>query len=171
MMRKALGIALEEFEIGALGGSKARLPRLRGQSGGVEPMANRVFAGMAERGIAEIMRERGGRNDGPDVGSVDLTVRKVPLANLRAHPRAERPADAGDFQPVGEAGANVVVVGQRKDLGLVLQATEGRGEDDAIRVDLKWGTRGVRKAGRGQAETVGAQELAPIHGREVVGLG
>src|SRR5215204_2844838 len=49
----------------------------------------------------------------------------------------ERPPDLGDFQSMGETGAEVIAFVINEDLGLVLESTERRGMDDAVAVTLK----------------------------------
>ena len=66
-----------------------------------------------------------------------------------------RPVGAGDahrhladLDGVGEAGAQVVVVGGDEDLALARQATERPAVLDAVEVALEAGAEGVRRLGR-----------------------
>lgn len=165
---KALGVALEAQQVLLLGGMHApdqRTPERRF----LEELADAVLAGMAERRIAEIVRERGRRDDRPEIGRHDL---RQPVARDHdlADPVAERARDAGHLQRMRQARAHVIVRRQRKDLRLVLHAPERRGKHDAVEVALEVGA--LRVLGRGSvadAEAATTEELVPVHRRELSG--
>jgi hypothetical protein len=48
--------------------------------------------------------------------------------------------DAAHFQAMRQAGANVIALGKRKNLRLVLHAAESRGKDDTVVILLKGST-------------------------------
>ena len=56
----------------------------------------------------------------------------------------DRARDADDLERVREPGAVVVALGRDEDLGLVLQAAEGLGVDDAVAVALERRAQGAR---------------------------
>lgn len=82
-----------------------------------------VLPGMAERRVPQIMRQRDG------------------LGEILRNPQAarQRARDLGHFQAVGQAGAEQVAFVVDEDLGLVFQAPERIGMDDAIPVALELG--------------------------------
>ena len=140
---ETLRIALITPEIGAFVLGHGLLQR--GGDGGMgEPVTDRLFAGMTERRIADVMAERGGGADGADIAR--LQRRQIAVAaDEDAGPGAERPADRSGFQAVGQTGADVIVLGQRKYLGFVLQAAERGGEDDPVEVLLERRPAGLQR--------------------------
>ncbi len=90
-----------------------------------------ALAGVAERGVAEIVGERDG-------------LRQVLVQPQRAGDRA---GDLADLERMGQPGAEVLAFVLEEDLRLVLQAPEGRGMDDAVAVALELGARGARRNG------------------------
>jgi hypothetical protein len=83
----------------------------------------RLFAGMAERRMAEIM------NQCHALGQI--------LVQLESP--GQRPGDLRHFDGVGQPGAVVVALMGNEDLGLVLEPPERRGVDDAVPVTLEFG--------------------------------
>ena len=89
----------------------------KGRHLGVE----RLLAGMAERGVAEVMREA------DRLGQILVEAQRA----------AGVAGDLRHFQAVGQPGAVMVALVIDEDLGLVLQAAERGRMDDAVAVALK----------------------------------
>ncbi len=81
------------------------------------------FAGMAEGGVAEIVGE------GDGLGEV----------LIEGEGPRDGAGDGGDLDGMGEPGAEVIAGAAEEDLGLVLEAAEGAGMDDAGAVALVLG--------------------------------
>ncbi len=81
------------------------------------------FAFVAEGGVAEVV----GEGD----GFAEVFV--------EAEGAGDVAGDGGDFDGVGEAGAEVVAGAVEEDLGFVFEAAEGAGVDDAVAVALEMG--------------------------------
>ncbi len=81
-----------------------------------------VLTGMAERRMPQVVRQRDG------------------FGQVFGQPQAarQRARDLGDFQAVGQAGAEQVAFMVHEDLGFVFQAPERAGMDDAIAVALEF---------------------------------
>ena len=95
-----------------------------------------AFAVVPEGRVAEVVAQAGGVDD-VGVGS-ELFAEFAP--------------DLGDFEGVGEAGADEVVGGGPQDLGLLAQAAKARGVEDARPVAFEGrahrGFRGLRDSAR-----------------------
>ena len=78
----------------------------------------RLLAGMAEGRVAQIMRQRHG-------------LGQVFIGGKRARQAARQ---LRHFQRMGQPGAVIIALMLHKDLGLVLEAAEGAGMDDAVAV-------------------------------------
>ena len=63
---------------------------------------------------------------------------------------------------MGQPGSHIIVAGERKDLGLVLHATEGRGKNDAVKVTLKIGAQAAISLLIG-AESFTTEQFGPQH--------
>src|SRR6478752_422210 len=85
---------------------------------GGETFIERALAGMAERRMAEIVRER----------------QRFGEIFVESQGAGERTRDLRHFKRVGEPGAVVVALVEYEHLGLVLEAAKGRRMDDAIAV-------------------------------------
>ena len=81
-------------------------------------MIERALAGMAERRMAEVVAERGG------LGQILVEPERA----------GERAGDLGDFQGVGQAGAEMIALVEHEHLGLVRQPPERRRVDDSVAV-------------------------------------
>ena len=81
----------------------------------------RLLAGVAERGVAEIVGERQG------LGEILVEAERA----------ADRARDLRHFEAVGQPGAVVVALVIDEDLGLVVQPAERGRMDDAVAVALK----------------------------------
>ena len=94
---------------------------MREAAKGLHLDVERLFPGMAERGVPEVMRQ-------PDrLGEVLVETERA----------GDRPGDLRDFEAVGQAGAEMVALVIDEDLGLVLQPAECGRMDDAVTVALK----------------------------------
>lgn len=82
---------------------------------------------MAKGGVADVMPK------GDGFGEV----------LVEAEGAADGAGDLADFEGVGEAGAVMVAGGGDEDLGLVFEASEGLGVEDAVAVALEGGADGV----------------------------
>lgn len=91
---KALGVAFEVEEIGTL--VVAHVVQPATPCCLLEPVADGVFAGMAERWVANVVGQAGRLHDHPQVTGL-APVRQAVTQGF-AHPHAERAADAADFQ-------------------------------------------------------------------------
>jgi hypothetical protein len=87
------------------------------------------LAGMAEGGVAEIVGE------GDGLGEV----------LIEREGAGDGAGDGGDLDGMGEAGAEVIAGAAEEDLGLVLEAAEGAGMDDARAVALVLGAIGMAR--------------------------
>ena len=101
----------------------------------------RALAGMAERRVAEVVRQGHG-------------LRQVLVEPERAR---QGPRDLRRLHRVGEAGPVVVAFVVDEDLGLVLQAAEGSRMDDAVTIALVV----APASGRGLAVAASAGALRP----------
>ncbi len=81
------------------------------------------LAGVTEGGMSQVMRQ----------------ADRLDQVLVAAEGTGDGPADLGDFQRVGQAGAEVVAFVVDEDLGLVFQPPEGRGVQDAVPVALERG--------------------------------
>ncbi len=87
-----------------------------------------ALAGMAERGVAQIVRQR------HRLGEIFV--------------QRQRPGDGAghlaDFQRMGQAGAVMLAFVVQEHLGLVLQAAEGRRVHDTVSIPLEFRARRAR---------------------------
>jgi hypothetical protein len=98
-----------------------------------EAAVERALAGVAERRMAEVVAERGG----------------LCQVLVEAERTGERAGDLGDFQGVGQPGAEMIALVEDENLRLVPQPPERRGMDDAVAIATKVAAgraRGLRKA-------------------------
>ena len=91
----------------------------------------RVFAGMSERGVAEIVAERDR------------------LGEIVVEPQGagERARDLRDLDRVGEAGAEMIALVIDEHLGLVGEAAKGGRVNDAVAVALEFAAGRRRRLG------------------------
>ena len=87
----------------------------------------RVLAGVAERGVADV------------VGQRDRLGQRL----VEAQAGGQGPGDLRDLQGVREPGDDMVAVGVGEHLRLVLEPAEGLGVHDAVAVALEAGAPGV----------------------------
>ena len=83
-----------------------------------EALVERALAGVAERRMAEVVGQR----------------QRLGEILVEAERAGERAGDLRHFERVGEPGAVMVALVEDEDLGLVLEAAEGGGMDDAVAV-------------------------------------
>ena len=90
---------------------------------------------------AEVLHQAGERNfTGMPKWRVTQIVRQTNRLDqvfVAAQSAGQRPPDLGNFQRVGEAGAEVVAFEVDEDLGLVFQSAKCCGVQDAVTVALK----------------------------------
>ena len=104
-------------------------------------MAESILAGVAKWRVSDVVGQTGRRHDVSEIRCLKPR-QSVASDRLLPHERAERTADTGGFQAVGESGAHIVDPRKREDLGLVLHATKGGAEYDAVHIPLKIGAQG-----------------------------
>ena len=104
-----------------------------------EQIVERVFAGMPERRVADVVPER---------------QRLDEILVERQRPR-ERAGDARDLERVGEAAAVVVAMVAGEDLRLVGQPAERGRMDDPVAVALVWAAEEMQRLGMNAAGRVG----------------
>src|SRR5690606_3652682 len=110
----------------------------RGAWAGAEEMLDGRLAEMAEGRIADVMPDAGRGDDMAELGRAQpRQIAAMPLHDRLADLGAQRAADRGNLKRMRQPVAHIVALRQRMDLGLVLQAAEGRTEDDAIPVLLE----------------------------------
>ena len=82
-------------------------------------MLDRIFPGMPEGRVANIVREACGGDDGANIRRMDL-LQAVFFDDVNADQRTEGAADTRGFQAMGKPGADVVALCQRENLRFVL---------------------------------------------------
>ncbi|MNZ33415.1 hypothetical protein D3C78_507610 [compost metagenome] len=157
---KALGVAFEVEEVGALVVAHVVQPATPG--GLLEPVADGVFARVAERWVADVMGQAGRLHDHPQVAGGAPVRQAVAQGFADAH--AQRAADAADFQRVGQACVDMVVAGNRVHLGLAPEAAEGTGEDDAVVVLVEGAAPEFIGAVQGFAQAFAGEQGVPVQG-------
>ena len=156
-------VAFNVEQVGALRVVVEAVENARSVGAG-EIVSHRLFTEVAKGRVADIVRQAGGSDDVADVGGMD-TMRsefRIFCDEAGADAAAETASDAGDFQRMGESGADVVVFFQREDLGFVFHAAESGGENEAVAVALEIGADGRFRAGS-LADAVSREELNPVH--------
>jgi len=108
---EALGVTFKAQKILSLGFIQLFQHRVAGGGAG-EPEPDGVLAGVAERGVADVVRQRGGGHHRAEILRVDA-LQVVAFDHAIADHGAERPADAGHFQTVGQAGADIIALRRR----------------------------------------------------------
>lgn len=114
------------------------------QTGIAEPLAYSVLAGVAERRVTDVVGQAGSGNDGAEITRFDI-LEAVPCDDLATDDGTQRATDAAGLQAVRQAGTDVVALGQREDLRLVLHSPEGGSENDAVVILLKRRAFGVAR--------------------------
>ena len=102
---------------------------------GREAVIERALAGMAERRMAEVVAER------ERLGQVLVEPERA----------GERAGDLGDFQGVGQAGAEMIALVEHEHLGLVRQPAERGRMDDAVAVAAEGAAGGAGRLGKAPA--------------------
>lgn len=157
---EALRITFEIEEVRAFGFAHAVEPATSGRL--LEPVANGIFTGMAERRIADVVGQTSRLHHHAEVGRVAPFGQGT--AQGFAHSHAQRTADATDFQRMGQARVNMVVAGDRVHLGLAPETTEGAGEDDAVMVFVEGAAAKFLRAVQRLAEAFAVEQGVPIQG-------
>ena len=132
---ESLRIALVTLDVGGFVVIHHIAHRLRDRRMG-EPVTDRLLSGVAERRIADVVRERGGGDRRADVARLPSGGVELP-ADEDSDRGSERTADRTGFQTVGEAGPHIIGLGQREHLSFVLQPAERAGKDDPVEVALE----------------------------------
>ncbi|MDT4847913.1 hypothetical protein FQZ97_819900 [compost metagenome] len=158
---QTLGVALEAEEVGALGLAHGVQPAPCG--GLLEPVADGVFAGVAERRVADVVGQAGGLDDDAEVRGLAPVRQRVAQGFADAH--AQGTAHAAHFQRVGEARVDMVVAGDRVHLGLAPEAAKGPGKDDAVVVLVEGAAAEFFGAVHRFAETFAGEQGLPVQGR------
>lgn len=135
LMRKhpeGIGIALETRQVGPF-----RLGKLRTQNTArtfTEKCRHRFLAAMAERRIAKIMRQTCRRHNIAYMVEMFRTCcfAAVTATKLDGHGIGHRLAYASNLHRMGQTVVHKDTPGQRKHLGLVLQAPERRRKDKTV---------------------------------------
>jgi hypothetical protein len=117
-----------------------------------EELGQGLLARVAERRVADVVAQ------GDRLGQVLVQAERL----------GDRPADGRDFEGVGQARAVMVAVGGQEDLGLVFEASEALGVEDAIPVALEGRAEGVRSFLALAAARIAAKTGL---GRQGLGLG
>ena len=101
-----------------------------------EKTADGVLARVAKGWIAQIVSQAHCGNDGLDIG---LSVFQFGMLReeLLNGPAGDGASYAGHFQAMGQSVVYHLASGQGEHLGLVLQAAESAGEDDAVVIALE----------------------------------
>src|SRR5690606_4914323 len=157
---KPLGVALEVEKVVALYFTHRVQPASPG--GLLKPVADGILAGVAERRVADVMRQAGGLHDHAQVGGVAPGGQFV--AQYFADTHAQGAAHAADFQRMGQAGMDVVVAGDRMYLRLAAQTAEGAGKDYPVVIFVKRATAKFFAAMQRLAETFSVEQGLPVHG-------
>ena len=126
-----------------------------------EPASDRRLARMAERRIADVVRQTGRLHD----ARYAVARRRVHLARVHQplpDQHAERAPDIGHFDGMDQPVMHMVVVVERMHLRLVGQPPERRREGDAVDIDHMGGPpRLLLIVRRRQPRRL--QQLAPVH--------
>jgi len=158
---ETLRVALKAGQVFLLALAQLRagvLPHLRG----FEPNPDGILAGMSERRISQVVGQGRRGNDGAEIRRVEAG-QFAALADRGADDGSERARHTRHLEAMREPGAHVIVVGQRKNLRLVLQTAERGRENDAVPVALKRRALRLRSGRSFAAETISAQEFGPLH--------
>ena len=102
----------------------------------LEPVADGLLARVAERRIAQIVRQTGCLHDGGDIVRGDVRRNMLLLLQQNARLVAQTAPHAGHFDTVGQAVVRVVVLGERVHLGFPPQAAEGGRKYHAVVIHL-----------------------------------
>ena len=102
------------------------------------------------------MGEGGGGDGGSDIAGMGSAGIEFP-ADEDPGGCAEAAGDTAGLHAVSQPGADIIVLCQRKDLGLVLQTPETSGEDYPVEVPLERGTFRSYFSGQFTAEPVRRQ--------------
>src|SRR6185436_12687027 len=106
-------------------------------------LLDRGLADVAEWGVAEVVRETGGRDTVTQVARIATLGERHPLRSERpADERPERAPDRRHLEAVREPRVNVVIERQREHLCLVREPAERTTEQDSVVVALERRARG-----------------------------
>lgn len=141
---EGVGVAVEMRDIGPLGFSELFAlhtdvslqvaPLSLGEIAADGPLTT-----VAEGRVAHVVGQTGGRNDGANGGDVGLAEFGMARKEMAHHIDAQRATNARHLQAVCQSVMNENAARQREHLGLVLHPSEGRREDEAVEIALKFG--------------------------------
>jgi hypothetical protein len=153
-----LRVPLVSYEVRPL----ALRQRIEQPRGGelLEVLADRALADVAERRIAEVVREARGGDAVADVARVAAVgQREAGVHQPAADQVPERATDRRDLETVREPRVDVVVDRQREHLRLVRQPPERSAEQDAVVVALVGRARERRDVRGDAVARIGEQPL------------
>ncbi|SKO34217.1 Uncharacterised protein [Mycobacteroides abscessus subsp. massiliense] len=119
-----------------------------------EPIAQSIFASMAKRRIAQIMRQTGNLHHGTNIAGRIALRQKTAVVQHHAHAVAQAPAHAGNFNAVRQTVVRQVMLRQRMHLRFTAKTAEGSGENNPVVVNVKIRTQSIgtflRRRGNGR---------------------
>ena len=131
-----------------------------------EEVGDGFLAGMPERRVAEVVRQAAGADDGADFFE-EFGVVEPDLLLDEELPDfvAEGTPYACHFQAVGKPVVDEDITRKREYLRLVLQPSEGGGEDEPVVVPLE--LRAVvgleKRCGMAGLVSAGGEQVVPVH--------
>lgn len=116
--------------------------------------------GVAERRVADVMGEAGRLDDHAEIGGA-APLRQV-IAKDFADAHAERAPHAAHFERMGKPGMDMVVTGNRMDLGLAAEAAKRAGENDTVMILVERAAPQLVAAMSGLAESFTGKQCVPV---------
>ena len=98
---------------------------------------NGGFSFVSEGGIAQIVCQTGGTDDGTDAFECDYVFSAVAWDEQARYVSSQGASYAGNFEGMRETVVHKYASGKGENLGLVLQPTEGGRKDESVVVALK----------------------------------
>ena len=95
------------------------------------------FSFVSEGGIAQIVCQTGGTDDGTDAFECDYVFSAVAWDKQARHVSSQGASYAGNFEGMSETVVHKYASREGENLGLVLQPTEGGRKDESVVVALK----------------------------------
>lgn len=132
---ESIGIAIEVGDVSPL--LRSELPFVFDAFTFAEVGGDGTLARMAERWVAHVVCQTGGRDNGTYLGEEGAVQFGMLLSELVCHIIAQTAADAGHFERVGEAVMYENAAWQRENLRLVLHTAERSREDETVVVALE----------------------------------
>lgn len=116
-----------------------------------EPAAHGIFAGVAERRVANVVCQAGDLDDRADIKRGAATGQTAMCHQPGTNLVAKTAPDRCHLDAVGQAIVGVVVLGQRVNLGLASQSPECTGKNHAVMVDVEFAAQGIVRCQLGTA--------------------